>query len=305
MKKGLIIGAAIAGFGIAILNANQAERSDKIEAALVETNAVLPENEGKIVLVSGTPFLENDGLLADGECGFQVTNALLYRRVPYQKVYAVHEERVKKVVSGDEYYETRKYVVKDWILANRERDPVVSVSWIGTKYENPPAVNLKPFVTKNPLHLGEFTISAHKNIAKFITTETRGFPPEELEKNCGEYIKNSGLDLKVTKNKDGFGMLSNGSDIGDVCVNFSYETLEGAEPITVVGKQIGNTVVFDEEQGLSDEEHILEGTMSKEEFITSIRSEDRTSRKIGYGMIAAGLLMVAAVFIPKVLRRAQ
>ena len=29
MKKGLIIGAAIAGFGIAILNANQAERSDK------------------------------------------------------------------------------------------------------------------------------------------------------------------------------------------------------------------------------------------------------------------------------------
>ena len=74
--KALIAGLIIAGFGVAMLLANKPERAQSVADELVEATSVLPENEGKLVMVSGTPELVDGGKLVDEETGLKVENAL-------------------------------------------------------------------------------------------------------------------------------------------------------------------------------------------------------------------------------------
>ena len=53
--KLLIAGVLVMAFGLAMFSANRAERVGEVADELVEASAVLPENEGKLVIVSGTP----------------------------------------------------------------------------------------------------------------------------------------------------------------------------------------------------------------------------------------------------------
>ena len=290
----LIVSLILLAFGIAILHANRAERSRSIADELIETTEVLPENEGKLVIVSGTPQLPEDELIVDKETGMQLKKAVYYSRVPYQKVY-VREKRTVVVDQGkdklstdDDVKKTEYYVVQDWIHADQERDAVVSDG--SKRYENPDAIDLSACYASADLRIADFRISPY-DVSDCIQTKKGGFPQEVLKRECAEYIQNSAINLQTVADENGYGMLSNGDEIGAVHVRFSYETLERAEPATVIGRQRGDRIVFEEDDLVSEAERVQHGTVSREAFLSSVTSEDTTSRKYGIGCLVLGAIL--------------
>lgn len=293
--KTLIAGLVILAFSIAILNANRPERTNEVADELVEATSVLPENEGKLVIVSGTPELTNGGVIIDEEASLLVQNAVYYSRVPYQKVYALRTREVvvdkgeDKNSDYDDVTKTEYYVVQDWINANQKRDAVVYNGL--SSYENPPAVNLPAYHASGDLRVAGFKVSS-ADVSEYIETENCSFSQEELEEACGEYMIRSEIGLKATTSESGHGMLSNGDDIGSVHVLFSYTTLKGAQPVTIIGRQQGDELVLGEDDVVSEGEHIKPGAVSKDEFLEAIASEDSSSRMIGIGGIVLSAILI-------------
>ena len=292
--KLLIAGIVIMAIGIAMVLANTEDRAKKVADALVEATSVDPQNEGKLIIVSGTPELADGGVIVDEETGLQVSNAVSYSRVPYQKVYKEESREVvvdqgeDKVSDVDDTTRTEYYVAQEWINADSSRDPYVDGD--GGRYENPDPVNLPAYHKMGDLRLSGFKISA-ADVSRYLHRSTGKFTQEELAAHCGEYIVRSEINLKVVPDKNGDGMLSTGSGIGDVQVLFSYEKLDSADPVTLIGRQQGDELVLADEDDVSELEQVQEGTVSKEEFLDSITAEDATSRKIGIGFIVVGALV--------------
>ena len=289
-----IIGLVLLGFGIATLNANRSERASTIADELIEPTEVLPENEGKLVIVSGVPQLPDDELIIDEEADLKMKKAVRYERVPYQKVYA-EEKRTVVVNEGedktstlDDVTKTEYYVVQKWVLANSKRDAVISNDF--KRYENPPAINLDALYESADLRISDFRIKP-SDVSGYIQTKRGGFPADYLQDACAGYIKRSEIDLQAVTDEKGYGMLSNGDDIGSVHVNFAFETLESAEPVTVIGRQRGDTIVFEEDGPVSQSEHIRPGIVSREEFLSSITAEDASSRIYGVGEMVVGVIL--------------
>lgn len=293
--KALIAGLIIAGFGVAMLLANKPERAQSVADELVETTNVLPENEGKLVMVSGTPELVDGGKLVDEETGLKVENALYYGRIPYQKVYALHSREVvvdkgeDKVSTTDDITETEHYVAEEWIIANHEREAVISST--AKRYENPPALPLSAFHAFGDLRISGFEIS-YADVRDYIETKNCSFTKQELEDSCGTYILRSEIDLQASEDEYGHGVLSSGDDVGDVYVTFSYETLAGANPVTIIGRQRGDKLVFEEDDLISEREHIRPGLVSKDEFVASLAGEDKQSMVIGIVVLVVGAVIV-------------
>lgn len=293
--KALVIGLIIAAFGVAILCVNKPERTQGIADELVEATSVLPENEGKLVMASGTPNLVDGGVIVDEETGLKVENALYYGRMPYQKVYARRSREVvvdkgeDKLSSDDDVTRTEYYVAEVWIGADHERDAVVSGPY--SSHENPPALPLSAYHAFGDLRVAGFKIS-YADMSDYIQSENGSFTKEELRDSCGDYILRSEIDLQAVEDEYGHGMLSSGDDIGDVHVTFSYETLAGAEPVTIVGRQRGDELVIEEDDLLSESEHTRPGVVSKEEFVDSLIAEDKQSRVIGIVALGLGAVVV-------------
>lgn len=296
--KFIVIGLAVLAFGVGVLWANNPERTNGIAKELVEATEVFPENEGKLVIVSGTPELTN-GHIKDEEANLKVENAVHYSRVPLQKVYALRSREVvvdegeDKMSDVDDVTETEYYVVKDWINASQERDATISRT--STTYENPPALNLPAFHASGELRISGFKISS-SDVFDYIQTKSAWFTQEELQEACGEYIARSELDLKAVTNENGRGMLSSGDEIGDVRVTFSYETFEGAEPVTLIGRQQGDVLVLEEDGPVSEAEQVQPGTVSKDEFVSAITTEDASSRRIGICALVLGAVLFLLAF---------
>lgn len=293
--KVLIAGLAIVAFGIAVLLSNGAERAEKVADELVQASAVSPENEGKLVIVSGTPELVNGGVIVDEEAGLRVENAIHYSRVPYQQVYALEKREVvvdrgeDKLSKDDDKTKTEYYVVRTWINADQKRDAVISAT--SGQYENPPAIPLSAYHASGDLRLSGFQISS-SDVFDYIHTKIAGFTKEELNEACGSYITRSEIGLRAVTDEDGDGVLSSGDEIGDVHVLFSYETLEGADPVTLIGRQRGDKVVFEDDDPISDSEHVQPGVVSKEEFVDLITAEDASSRRIGIIAVVIGAIVL-------------
>ena len=291
-----IASLACIGFGAAILFANNGDRAKDIAAELVEATEVLPENEGKLVIVSGTPQLANGGGVVDEEAGLRAENVVFYSRMPFQKVYAKESEEVV-VDKGDDLQsktddkkKTRYYVAEEWILADQDRDAVVS--GVSGRYENPaPLKYLSSYHTSGDLRLSGFKISA-ADVSRYITTEKGWFTQEELAEACGHYITRSELDLHATTGELGRGMLSSGDEVGDVHVTISYDTLARAEEVTLVGRQRGDELVLEDEDLVTESEQVQQGAVSKDEFVESLTSEDSSSRIFGIGFLAVGAVLL-------------
>lgn len=294
--KALVIGLVIAGFGIATLYANRPERIQSITNELVEATAVLPENEGKLVMVSGTPRLVDGGVIVDEEAGLRVENALYYSRIPYQKVYVLRTRKVvvdqgdDKLSTVDDVTETEHYVAEDWINADHERDAVISRTSV--RYENPPALHMGSYHALGDLRMGDFKIS-YADVSDYIQSENGSFTQAELNDACGTYIRRSEIDLRAVTNAYGHGMLSNGDDIGDVHVTFSYATLVGAEPVTIIGRQREGRLVVEADDLVSESESVQAGLVSKEALVAALSTEDASSRRIGIiGVVLGAVIML-------------
>ena len=290
----LIASLAALAFGAAVLLANNQGRADNLADELVEATDVLPENEGRLVIVSGTPQLADGGVLIDEEANLQVENAVFYSRVPYQKVYVKEKAEVvvdkgdDKVSEADDKKETRYYVVEDWIIANHERDAVVT----GTaRHENPAPLNMDSYHASSDLLLSGFRISP-ADVSYYITLANGRFTPEELGEACEHYIIRSEIDLQPVMGEYGYGMLSSGDEVGDVHVHFDYQTLESAEAVTIIGRQRGDELVLEDEDLVRESEQVQQGVISKDEFLASIASRDASSKKYGIGSLALGVILL-------------
>lgn len=279
-------------------------RLDEIGNKLVETKSVLPENEGKLVIVSGTPTLENGGVIVDKEAGLQVKNAIYYYRRPYQNIYVKKSKEVvrkvkdKKTGSFYDEKETETSIESEWVLSTQKRDKVL-FHW-GSVYKNPPAVNLSSYYSKNDLKIGEFLFDSRElaSSTKYVEAESRGFTKEELDNNCKEYIKKVGMNLKTVD--DGkFSSLSNGSKIGDIRIKFSYQVLKKTNPVTIVGRQEGNRIVTDNKEGLRQDEHIKEGIVSKDEYLKWLTSEESELKKISTILVVIAIIGILLTLSPK------
>ena len=291
---GAIVGLAMIVFGVASVLANGSDRAAAVADELVEASTVTPENEGKLVIVSGTPALAEDDIIVDEEADLKIKSALYYSRVPYQKVYVLKSRKVvvdkgdDLISTTDDETKTEYYVAEEWINANHKRDEVITRT--ARRYENPPAVNLKAFHATGDLRLAGFKISPVL-VSDYIQTQKGWFPAEVLQEYCEHYIIRSELDLKAVTDDLGRGMLSNGDEIGCVHVTFSFDTLTGAEPVTVIGRQREGELVADESGLITESEATQAGVVSREAFLDSISGEDSSSRAIGYGFVAAGVVL--------------
>ena len=278
-------------FGISVLIANSKERTDKITERLIETKSVSPENEGKLIIVSGTPTLANDGVIVDKETGFQVNNAISYTRMPYQMIYVEKKEEViYKVKDKDtgkyrEEKEIKVTIEKAWTSINKERKKKL---FSGTKvYTNPPVPNnIDYYIARNDMCIGEFIFTPSSKILELAEIKSNRFSKEELD----NYANKLGMDLKTVQLKNGSYILKNGDDIGSIKILFSYDTLVNMKPITIIGRQEGNRIVFDEKDGIEGDEYFQDRIVSKNEYLKSISSEDASSRKIGFNFTMVGVI---------------
>jgi len=209
--KLLIAGLVVVAFGVAVMFANGSERAEAVADELVEATAVLPENEGKLVIVSGTPQLADGGIITDEEAGLRVENAVYYSRVPLQKVYVKKQRQVvvdegeDKLSEVDDVKEIEYYVAQEWIGASHEREAEVSVTSV--RYENPSRVKLDAYHASGDLRICGFGISA-ADVRDHIETATRWFAQGELEAACGSYITRSEIGLRAVTDENGHGMLN-------------------------------------------------------------------------------------------------
>ena len=141
--------------GISIIFAYGEERVENIANNLVETREVLPENEGKLIFISGTPTIENDGVIIDKEANLQVNNAIEYDRRVLQHVYVEKSKEVivdkgkDKVSTHDDKKKTVYYVEHEYIPAAADREDEISNN--GHVYKNPPKVDLNGYFKINNL----------------------------------------------------------------------------------------------------------------------------------------------------------
>ena len=61
--------------------------------------------------------------------------------------------------------------------------------------------------------------------------------------------------------------------------------------MTVIGRQSGDRIVFEDDELVSEAERVRPGTVSREEFLYSITSEDASSRKYGVGEMVVGVIL--------------
>ena len=275
--------------------ANSNDRAGAIAKEIVEAASVDPQNEGKLVMVFGTPELADGGVLADEETDLTVKNALYYGRIPMQKVYAERTREVvvdkgeDKVSAVDDVTKTEHYVVETWINADQSRAEVIDSTAV--RYENPKPVNLSAYHKTGDLRVAGFKVSTAE-VIEALTSSNHGFTPDELAKSCGEYITRSELPLVPTVNENGNGILSTGNDIGDVQVSFTYETLDSAEAVTIIGRQKGDTLTLEDDDVVSMSEHVHLGKLTKDEFLSDISDSDATDRKIAIGFIVVGAVLL-------------
>ncbi len=144
------------------------------------------------------------------------------------------------------------------------------------------------YTASGDLRIAGFAVRS-VDVSDYVVTKECRFTQQELAAACGQFITRSELDLQAV-DEDGIGILSSGDEVGDVQVRFSYDTPESAEPVALVGRQRGDGIVLEEEDQLSDAEHVRAGIVSREQFLDAISAEDATSRWYGVGFLVVGAI---------------
>ncbi len=305
--KLLIAGLVILFFGIAILSANRAERTDQIAEELVETATLSRENEGKLILLAGTPGLKAPAGVTDEGAGLSVEGDILhYGRRPLMKVYISRKEQVpiEKDNYGNYTYETWEVLGTMWGSANIAHEDVFINGLLrsddrdvdGNRYptgtfENPPPVEMDEFRVRHDLYIGEFKVD-YSDVSSYVDTETAGFTKTQLEPVRDKYEQETGIRFEILENDNGYAFLSTGNEVGDLRVEIDYAKVTGAKPVTLIGRQQGDRLVL-EDDIVSEAEQVQAGIISRQEFLGAASKEDASSRWIGIGFIAAGAVLSA------------
>ena len=314
--KRLIAGLVLLGFGIAIMSANATERTATLADELVETTTLSPENEGKLVMVAGTPMLEGNSGFVDEDAGLKIEDEIYsYNRNPQMKVYYESREKIlverKTKIDGRDIEEMWDVVRTMWGAPNLKRDDVViSGIFRSSNYDadgeyyptgrfiNPDPIEMDKYSVHYDLYIGEFKVSI-LDIGKFVDCKYYGFSKEDLEKIRTKYSQDLGINFEILEDKDGCAFLSTGNEVGDLKVEMLYQKVLGTRPVTIIGRQRGDSIVVEEEEKVSELEQVQAEIISKKEFLDAASKEDTGSRYIGMAIIALGAILTATCFMGK------
>jgi len=161
---------------------------------------VLPENEGKLVLVSGK--LKASEVFKDNTFGLELDTF-----------------RVNKIVEMYQYKEGNDEVGFEW-KEKVEKKSIISGS--GGIYRNPEK-SMSSINKCDKAYLGEFTVS-EKLTQRINNNEKVELPEIEGFKRKGEYLTNSKW----------------GPSVGDIRIKMSYVNLEKLGDISILAKQVGD-----------------------------------------------------------------
>ncbi len=279
------------------VNDTPEKASELAETVIVSDGTLDPANEGKLVMVTGTPVIANEGKLSDPETGLEVSGAYNYSRIPLQKIYEVKEKEViiNKHDINDPYDDektTERYVVTTWVTCYSDRKASFRVN--GKNYTNPEKVDLAGYSAGNSLLIGEYKIKV-SDVLDYITTSSHNFTLSDLENHCTPYIKKTELGLKVTTTSKEVPILSTGDEVGDIHIYLSYDTLDSAKEITRVGLQEDGALV-EYKDGAIELSMVAEGKLTKEDYIKSLVGATKKNRKsLLIGIIVCSLILAATI----------
>lgn len=161
---------------------------------------VLPENEGKLVLVSGK--LKASEVFKDNTFGIELDTF-----------------KVNKIVEMYQYKAGTDEVGYEW---NEKDEKKSIVSGSGGIYRNPEK-SMSSINKCDEAYLGEFTVS-EKLTQRINNNEKVELPEIEGFKRKGEYLTNSKW----------------GPSVGDIRIKMSYVNLEKLGDISILAKQVGD-----------------------------------------------------------------
>ena len=281
--KGSFIVVTVIFLGLSLLTASCGRIVAKESAAeikdleknivKVDDMKVLPENEGKLVVVGG--MAKRDSIVLDDEFDMSKETILLYRKV---EMYQWRE-----VVDGDDY----KYT-KDWYERLIDDSTFEHKNgFLKESHENP---NKKPYESKNFFNeviLGDFKLT-NEQISKIKPT----IVIEELSSEVADEFDMIIEDHYYTTVKEG------NPKIGDVRISFFIVDPSKYKNITILAKQIGNTFEeFRVDNGTPAgrmTNDIFDGVLSPAEVIAS-RENEGDSYSMFFYILAIILLIPIAL----------
>jgi hypothetical protein len=258
-------------------------------AVVIEGGKVVPENEGKLVLVSGRVTVE-DNEVSDTQFDVTVKSPYLSRIVEMCQWKTINQKGTMA-----------EYVIWSTELELKQQD------FEGERYVNPDRFPFDASVFKAdvPFMLGELELS-EKLIEKYVTGRLTRVT--ELTQNGAD--KNS-VDLDKTNNwyyyhsdfKTLVGNQVNTGiyDIGDARVFFLMLDTKNPGEITVMAKQQNGRLVAYDNGDISPIEVLHDGIKSKEEIIAAEQSDDNAGAVVSIVLtvIFAGLTVFFVLRILK------
>ena len=194
----VIFSVFLVGKAIKQENGANPEILDKV--VILEEAKVIPENEGKLILVYGRPKASKT--FKDNKFGIELDTF-----------------RVNKIVEMYQYKARNDEVGYEW-NEKVEKKSVISSS--GGIYYNPEK-SMSSINKCDEAYLGEFIVS-EKLTQRISNNEKVELPEIEGFKRKGEYLTNSKWGPKV----------------GDIRIKMSYVNLEKLGDISILAKQVGN-----------------------------------------------------------------
>ncbi|MDO4459189.1 MAG: hypothetical protein Q4C42_03745, partial [Clostridia bacterium] len=285
---------------------NSTDTLKELESILVDPQGkVLPENEGKLVIVSGKPEPQEQKTLFDDDFGVSVDGAYCLDREIFQKRYHIEEEKEEYVTfdkdkNREVSYTYTKNLVSSW-------DPIGGdfedkVYYKGDYYYNEPRPDITCKNSYNPINIGEFEFNIH-SFGSIVNYETI-YP--EVSDISGGYLDSIG-EYHVAERSNGGGYFSTGDSIGDIHVMISAHVYDDEFPvITRIGMQKDNRIVAYDNFRLTGIDEIIEGELTREEYLAGYSesmSKNRTLNIVFICIWCAGIVFFTIRLIKSIKKR--
>jgi hypothetical protein len=258
-------------------------------AVVIKDGKVLPENEGKLVLVSGRVTVE-DSEVSDTQFDVAVKSPYLSRIVEMRQWKTINQK-------GN----MADYVIWSTALGIKQQE------FEGEKYINPEKFPFDASVFKAdvPFMLGEFELS-EKFIEKYVTgrlTRVTELTQSGADRNSVDLDKTNNWYYCHSDFKTLVGNSVNAGifDIGDARVFFLMLDTDNPGEITVMAKQENGRLVAYDNDDISPIAVMHDGIKTKEEVIATEQSDDNAGAVVSIVLtvIFAGLTVFFVLRILK------
>lgn len=289
--KGIVVGLVLCLVGPGLLWWNEGravERHKSLQevgskAVTVETGSVLPENEGKVVHMTGEVTVE--GALKDGKFGVEAPAVKLRRTAEmYQWKESSKSETKKKLGGGEETTTTYSYS-KGWeeslISSSNFKKPEGHVN------PSSKSVASKIWMAK-PVQLGAFTLS-DSQVSSLNAWEGLAVAGEEVAGGVAE--------ARVVNGGYYIGKNPGSPAIGDVRISFE-QVLPGM--VSLVSQQKGDSFVPFKAKAGGDVALLQMGEHSMEEMVAKAESDNKMLawilRLVGFVVLFVAFSMIFRPF---------